>query len=232
MNEIPNYYPNFLKDKRESRTFNQIKRAYGKFQELLGSYLQTRTFIMGGAAPYLLMNKDSKRLHDDIDVICYLEDIPILRKRFKDTPYYKDSWDSLNYKKGGLDFGFTLIIDDVPIGIKPFFVLNNILMILFFVPYQKDFVQIQVNNVENLYDYFTKYKGADGKVYYMATLEFIKKSKDFFSLFNRHKDVVDSKFIEEIGINRNIYYRVLNWGVSIIQGSYHDIQINSKNKEM
>ena len=41
--------------------------------------------MLGGIVPYLLLDEDSGRLHDDIDTICKLEDVEKLRKAIEEA---------------------------------------------------------------------------------------------------------------------------------------------------
>ena len=68
------YYHNAKENNRESRTFEQISKAYEKIKLILtGENLIT--YIAGGTVPYFLLDEDSHRLHDDIDTVCKLEDV-------------------------------------------------------------------------------------------------------------------------------------------------------------
>ncbi len=211
------YYQNFEKDNRESRTFAQVQEAYNKLQAVLGENA-SKVYISGGIAPYLLLNRDSGRLHDDIDSGCLVSDIAMLRELFKNTPYYNAEWDSLTYAHDGIDYGFELNIDGVPVTIAPFDYKDGKLISYGFDPYTKE-LKYRESPAPNFSDYFTAYKGADGRIYYMTTLEYIKKCKDSVQ---RPKDIEDSKIIEQIGIRQDIYDRIVAPEIQQVNNRYLD----------
>ncbi len=182
---------------RNSRTFEQIKNTLVKVQQLLDSY-GLKVFISGGTVPYLLLNQDSNRLHDDIDTVCRLEDIERLREVFKQAGLYQKEWDSKNYASDGKDYGFEMKIDGVPFGIYPFSYEDGILTQYSYDPYNMQ-CKIKTLQLEQLSDYIVSYSGADGKIYTTMSLEFIKLTKDFAK---REKDIVDSLKIIETGMLR------------------------------
>lgn len=182
---------------RNSRTFKQIKNTLVKVQQLLDSY-GLKIFISGGSVPYLLLNQDSNRLHDDIDTVCRLEDIERLREVFKQAGLYQEEWDSKNYASDGKDYGFEMKIDEVPFGIYPFNYENGVLTQYSYDPYNTQ-CKIKTIQLEQLSDYICSYKGADEKIYDTMSLEFIKMTKD---LAKREKDIIDSLKIVETGMLR------------------------------
>ncbi|MBR2833524.1 MAG: hypothetical protein IKE75_03730 [Bacilli bacterium] len=211
------YYKNFEKDNRESRTFTEIQNAYNKLREVLGENI-SKVFVGGGALPYLLLNRESGRLHDDIDSGCLSSDIAMLRELFKNTPYYNAEWDSLTYAKDGNDYGFELNIDGVPVGISPFEFKDGGMVSYGFDPYTKELKFRDVPNA-NFSDYFTAYKGVDGRIYYTVSLEYIKRSKD---QIKRPKDIEDSKVIEQIGIRQDVYDRLYVPEIQQMSNKYLD----------
>ena len=144
------------------------------------------------------MNQDSNRLHDDIDAVCRLEDMGKLRKIFKQAGLYQEEWDSKNYANDGKDYGFEMKIDGVPFGIYPFSYENGILTQYSYDPYNTQ-CKIKILQLKQLSDYITSYKGVDGKIYDIMSLEFIKITKDSAK---REKDIVDSLKIIETGMLR------------------------------
>lgn len=194
----PNY-SNKLRDNRESRTFNQIKNAYKKLESLI-STADFELILCGGIVPYLLLNEDSNRFHDDIDTICKLEDMPKIRKLFKKVGLYDEGWDSQTFAKNKKDYGFEIKIDGVPIGIYPFSYKDGILTQYSYDPYNTKCKEKIINI--NLKDYIKSYKSVDGKKYKTQCLEIIKKSKD---AAGREKDIIDSKKITQYGICESIY---------------------------
>lgn len=199
LNKMQACYQNKLKDNRESRSFSQIKDAYEKLDSLV-SYEDFDLILCGGIVPYLLLNEDSNRLHDDIDTICRLEDMPKIRKVFKKVGLYDKAWDSLSFAKNKKDYGFEIKINDVPIGIYPYTYMDELLIQYSYDPYNTKCKEKVINI--NLKDYIKTYKSVDGKKYKTQCLEIIKKSKD---AAGREKDKIDSKKITQYGINETIY---------------------------
>lgn len=190
---------------RNNKTFEEVKNVQIKVQYLLDS-CGLQLFIAGGIVPYLLLNQDSNRLHDDIDTICRLEDIKSLREVFKQAGLYLEEWDSLKYASDGKDYGFEMKIDGVPFGIYPFSYEKGILTQYSYDPYTNQ-CKIKILQLNQLSDYITSYKSVDGKIYNTMSLEFIKMTKDFAK---REKDIVDSLKIIETGLLRREVMRRIN----------------------
>lgn len=202
MNE--NYYSsNTQKTSRECRTFSQIKEVIIKVQKLLEEN-GLNLYISGGTVPYLLLDEDSHRLHDDIDTICRMEDIEKLREVFKKSGLYKPEWDSKIYSRDRRDYGFEMIINEVPFGIYPFEYKNGTVTQYSFDPYNK-MCKKKTIPIKQLTDYVYTYESRDGKKYNTMSLEYIKLSKDHAK---RPKDIIDSKKILEYGIRKDVMSRI------------------------
>lgn len=191
-------------DKRDSQTFYQIKKVIEKVQKLLEEN-NLNIHIAGGIVPYLLLDEDSNRLHDDIDTICKLEDIERLREIFKKEGFYIPEWDSKSYSKDGKDYGFEMKIDGVPFGIYPFKYENGSITQYSFDPYNK-LCKTKVIPIEQLSDYIYTYESRAGKVYDTMSLEYIKLTKDNTK---RPKDIIDSEKISEYGIRTDVMSRII-----------------------
>lgn len=197
------YYSNAEKDQRESQTFSQIQSVIQKTLKLLKENNLT-IYISGGTVPYLLLNEDSKRLHDDVDTICRLEDIEKLRELFKKEGLYNPEWDSKNYSQDEKDYGFEFKLDGTPFGIYPFEYKNGIITQYSFDPYNK-MCKTKTIPIEQITDYIYTYESRDGKSYDTMSLEYIKLSKDNAK---RPKDLADSKKISEYGIREDVMSRI------------------------
>ncbi len=197
------YYHNFEEDERGSRTFKQIKDAYLKVRTLLKEAGLT-IYIAGGSVPYLLLNQESGRLHDDIDSVCRMEDMPKLRQLFRQAGLYNPEWDSMTYAKDGMDYGFEMKVDGVPVGIYPFTYKNGELTQYTYDPYNHH-CKIKEFPVQELSDYIVTYTGLDGQSYDAMSLEYIKLSKD---KAGRPKDIADSQKISEFGYRHEVIDRI------------------------
>ena len=201
--ETFSYYDNMIKDNRESRTYEQIKEAYENVRKYLESN-NLKLFISGGTVPYLLLNENSNRLHDDIDTVCLKQDIDKIRQVFKSTTYYDKEWDSLNFSKDEKDYGFELNVEGVPVGIYPFSYENGQVVQYSWDPYNKT-CKIKTIPVQELSDYVTSYKGADGRNYDTMSLEYIKLTKENAG---RPKDLADVDKINQIGVRPHVMNRL------------------------
>ena len=204
MDYVVNYQKNQIltndlpkKEERDNQTFAGIRNAYRQFQQLLASN-ETKVYLAGGVVPYLLLNQDSNRLHDDMDTIARMEDMMKLRFLAQQAGWYHPSWDSLNVTQDGQDYGFEIKIDGVPVGIYPFTYEDGLLTQYSYDPYNTA-CKIKEMPLHELSDYVTTYPSKDGKVYDMMSLEYIKKSKE---KVNRQKDIQDIMKIEETGLLR------------------------------
>lgn len=197
------YYPDAAENERESRTFEQIKKGSDILQKIIKKS-GLHIYYSGGMLPYILLNEDSGRMHDDIDTVCRMQDMEALRELFKNEGLYMPEWDSRTYAKDGKDYGFEIKIDGVPIGIYPFEYKEKKLFQYTYDPYNH-YCKIKSMKLEHIEDYITQYNCNDGQTYDTVTLEFLKKLKDTNP---RPKDVVDSKKIESIGIRQEIYDRL------------------------
>lgn len=186
-----------INNERDSRTFEQIKQVQQKVFNLLAAS-GIKLYLSGGTVPYLLLNQDSNRMHDDIDTICQLEDMPKLREIFKNYGTYISEWDSTTYAKDEKDYGFEMKIDNVPFGIYPFSYENGKITQYSYDPYNKQ-CKIKTLQLKELTDYIMTYQSIDNKTYNTMSLEYIKLTKD---KAGREKDIQDSKKITETGMLR------------------------------
>lgn len=197
------YYSDAVENERESRTFEQIKECSDKLQEIVKKS-GLHIYYAGGILPYIILNEDSGRMHDDIDTICRMQDIGGLRELFENEGLYMSEWDSKTYAKDGKDYGFEIKIDGIPIGIYPFEYKDNMLVQYTYDPYNH-YCKISNMKLEKIDDYVTQYTSKDGQTFDAVTLEFLKKIKDTDP---RPKDVMDSNKIASIGIRQEIYDRL------------------------
>ena len=194
-----------VKNGKNSRPFSQIKNAVDKVNSILSRH-RLKVYISGGAVPYLLLNTDSNRLHNDVDSVCHLSQMTMIRKALAAEGLYNPQWDSLNNAKDGIDYGFEIKVDDVPFGIFPYTIDPDGLITQYsYNPFTTE-CKVKILKVQKLSDYVMSYKSRNGRVYSTISLEYIKKTKDYSS---RAKDRHDSEVIKSIGLIRNdVYERV------------------------
>lgn len=194
-------YSSFKENERERCTCSSLKEAYKIIRAK-----RTVPYLAGGITPYILLDQESDRLHDDLDMVCDIKDIDKLRNIYKKTPFYNKEYDSKELLDDG-DYGFELNINGVPVGIYPFKYDQDSKELLQYSydPYTKE-CKIKEMPVEDLNNYITTYKGKDNKEYKTMHLEYIKKSKD---LALRPKDIIDSYKIEEFGYDKKLYKNIM-----------------------
>lgn len=193
----------FDSNNRESRNYKQIKSAYEELRNLLEDE-KVKVYISGGLAPYLLLNQDSGRFHDDIDTIVAMKDMTSLRRIVKKAGLYNPNWDSKTFVKDGTDYGLEVMINGVPIGIYPFIHKNKKIVQYTYDPYTTQ-CKIKELEIEDLSDYIMTYRGIDGRLYDTMSMEYIKFSKE---QAGRPKDIIDLKNIENTGIREYVYNRL------------------------
>ena len=191
----------YMKMPVENKTFYELQKTLIKLQNILGNNFE-KLYLAGSIVPYLLLETDSGRLHEDIDTICFEEDINHLREIFKLTPYYSEKWDSIYYNTE--DCGFEIQIDGVPISISRATYTDKELKIFDFNPFTNQ-CTCKIMQTDEISDYFINYFGIDNKLYKCMTLEYIKKTKDGLK---RPKDIIDSMVIESMGFRDDIYERI------------------------
>jgi len=191
-------------NQKEKTTFTQARNTLNKVLNLLEEK-HLKIYIVGGLVPYILLNQDSNRLHDDIDTICRLEDIKELRELFIKEGLYNKEWDSKTYSKDDKDYGFEMKIEGVPFAICPFEYKDGIINQYSFDPYTKE-CKTKTIPIKQISDYVYSYESKDGKIYDTMSLEYIKLTKDNIQ---RPKDILDLEKISEYGIRNDVMSRLI-----------------------
>lgn len=185
----------------EGHSFSEIQKALDIIKEST-KFASGKLYISGGTVPYLLLGQDSYRNHSDIDNIIDLKDISEFREIFKQTPYYREDWDSLNKVQDGNDYGFELEVNGIPVGIYPFLVDDDKILQYTYDPHN-ELCKIKRLPQKDAKRYVGTYVSLTGQSIDSMSLEYIKKSKDRPPV--RPKDEVDSKKIDEYGYSKDIY---------------------------
>lgn len=199
------YYINAKENNRESRTFEEIAKAYEKIKTILDKE-NLITYLAGGSVPYFILNEDSNRLHDDIDTVCKFEDIDKIREALKKNGLYDKDLDSKTFTKDGKDYGFEIMVEGVPISFSPFRYDGKMVSQHTYDPYSHH-CKVQEMELYDIEDYITSYKSLNGTTYHTMSLEYIKKSKD--NTIGRAKDKKDSEAISRTGqIRPDVFKRI------------------------
>lgn len=207
-----------VEKRHEAISYEQLRKVYAMIKVMVNR-AGLKLYLAGGMVPYLLLNQNSERLHDDIDNICKLEDMPFFRSLFKQAGLYDAELDSLNFANDGRDYGFEFYVNGVPVGIYPFTYSEGILTQYSYTSSSK-MCKEKMIALQDINDYVCTYNSFDGISYTTQSLEVIKKSKD---VSGREKDKVDSKKIAEYGIRQNVYDR-LNLPIKIKNKSASELK--------
>lgn len=200
---------------RDSRTFAEVRRAYDHVQHMADE-ADSKLYVSGGSVPYLILNQDSGRLHDDLDTVCDVADMGKLRQAFQQAGVYDPSWDSLTYARDGLDYGFEAVVDGVPVGIYPFSFVDGRLTQYSYDPYSHQ-CKTKEFSLRELSDYVTSYETADGQTCHAMSLEYVKLTKD---RAGRDKDIQDSAKIVETDLLRPEVLARIKIPEAVDDGSY------------
>lgn len=188
---------------RENKNYEQIKKAYEILRNLFTDE-KHKFYISGGIVPYILLNQESGRNHDDIDIIARIEDMSYFRQVLQKVNLYYQEYDSKTFAKDGIDYGFETIIKGVPVGIYPFIYKDKKVIQYTYDPYTRH-CKIKELEVEQLSDYVMTYEGEDGLQYDTMSMEYVRFSK---SKSSRPKDLIDIEKIDIYGIRENVYSRL------------------------
>ena len=188
---------------RENKSYEQIKKAYETLRGLFTDE-KHKFYISGGVAPYLLLNQESGRTHDDIDIVVRMEDMSYFRQALQEANLYKKEYDSKTFARDGIDYGFETVINGVPVGIYPFIYKDKKVIQHTYDPYTRQ-CKIKELEVEQLSDYVMTYTGLDGQQYDTMSMEYIRFSK---SKTSRPKDIADIEKVDTYGIREDVYNRL------------------------
>lgn len=193
-----------LQFRKDGFTLDQIRQSYNYLKQILKEK-EKYISLAGGVVPYFLLNKDSNRLHSDIDTLCNIENMNSIREALQQSPYYDAEQDSISYSLAKKDYGLSLKIMDVPIGIYPYSFQNEMLTQYSYDPITHE-AKERKGQVEQLSNYVRNYTSLSGTNYNTIGLEYLKKSKD---ISNWEKDKIDSNAISEYGYNQDLYDRII-----------------------
>jgi len=199
-------------ESNEKNTLQEIKNA----KEIADSVIaetDVHVFLTGGILPYILLDEESNRLHDDIDTVCMLQDMDKLRDAFQAAGLYNPELDSLTYTQDGNDYGFEVEINGILYGMHPFTYENGEVLQRSYNSSNK-MCTIKSISVNELSDYIISYQGKDGKTYDAMTLEVLKKRKEEVA---RDKDIEDIQAINRIGTRDEVDERIGN--IAVIQSA-------------
>ena len=175
-------------------TFSLEKLQSIIFHILSDNRLKQILYLSGGLAFFLATKEKSDRMHEDIDFIVNIKDMPYVRSYLKENKLYQKELDSLYFENGRYgDYGLKVIIDNVPVSFSPFIIK------------EKDIYQRIINTKLNLKearmyhipitDYVHKIIIHDDYIN-INTIEFMKA---IIEIPNSEKDKYENCLIEKNG---------------------------------
>lgn len=171
-------------------TYKEIIEVYQKIEKM--NKTRAKLYLSGGIIPYILLNEDSKRRHNNLDLLCRKEDAKMIREVFRKKELYDPKRDSLTYTMGDTDYGFEVMIDKVRVDISTFEEAEDGI-----IEYSFD-CKKRIGRIKNIAvkinDYIVPYVSSDNKKYMTLSLECIIADK---LLLNRDKDKKDIEKIKE-----------------------------------
>ncbi|MFZ9857998.1 MAG: hypothetical protein ACO3F2_06655 [Roseiflexaceae bacterium] len=100
-------------------TWKSCVHVITRFQQI--PTIQHRFYVAGGLVPWLVGNRDSGRLHGDIDIVVANQDMHHFRKVMQHIGCYNPATDSqVVWSNKAHDYGFDVTVDDVTVNIAPF----------------------------------------------------------------------------------------------------------------
>lgn len=171
-------------------TYDELMKVYNKIEKM--NKTKINLYLTGGIVPYVLLNEDSNRRHNNLDLLCNKNDMKMIRELFRQKDLYEPKRDSLTYTINNIDYGFQVIIDKVKVNIFTYEVKENGIIEYSFDCHNKIGRIKKLSAKEN--EYIMPYVSSDNKKYMTKSLEFIVADK---LLLNRAKDKKDIEKIQE-----------------------------------
>lgn len=171
-------------------SYEDVLKVYGKIEKM--NKTSAKLYLAGGLIPYVLLNEDSKRRHNNLDLLCNKEDARMIREVFRKNDLYEPKRDSLTYTINDIDYGFQVVIDKIKVNIAVFEEKEEGIIEYSFDCHRR-IGRIKHINAK-LNDYIVPYVAADNKKYNTLSLEFLVADK---LLLKRDKDKKDIEKISE-----------------------------------
>ena len=191
-----NNYSNELIEKINSKSsntfsFNEIKDAYNNISNSYDLYLSS------DITPYLIAGLENNKSYESLDLLIDLKDINEFRNKMKETPYYIEDKDTINYVKDGNDYGLQLNINNVITNIYPFIKDKDSITV-----YKSMNDKFIVEDIKDN-DYLKTYNVGENKIN-SVSLEYIKREKD------KMNDSEVSSLIDRIGYSYDDYNKIVD----------------------
>ena len=154
-------------------TYEEVLNVYSKIEKM--NKTSAKLYLAGGLIPYVLLNEDSKRRHNNLDLLCSKEDARMIREVFRKNDLYEPKRDSLTYTINDIDYGFQVVIDKIKVNIAVFEEKEEGIIEYSFDCHRR-IGRIKHINAK-LNDYIVPYVAADNKKYNTLSLEFLVADK-------------------------------------------------------
>lgn len=171
-------------------SYDEIIKVYDKIEKM--NKTKIKLYLSGGIVPYMLLNEDSNRRHNNLDLLCNIKDMKMVRELFRQKELYEPKRDSLTYTINNIDYGFQVVIDKVKVNIFTYEVKEDGIIEYSFDCHNKIGRIKKISAKES--EYIMPYVSSDNKKYMTKSLEFIVADK---LLLNRAKDKKDIEKIQE-----------------------------------
>ena len=170
--------------------YNDVKIAYDIFKNKLNDYNNIDYYIIGKFGLNLLIDEDVNEKYDKVNIVCNINDINKIRNVFYNSSYYNKDY------KDDIDYGLTLIINNIPFIINTY---NYILNKLIINSYNEELNKYERKYliINDLNNYLKKYTSTSNKIYNIESLESIYKK-----LVNENNHKFD-KYLNDIKIDLN-----------------------------
>lgn len=171
-------------------TYKEVLETYQKIEKM--NKTRAKLYLKGGLVPYILLNEDSGRRHNNLDLLCRKEDAKMIREVFRKKELYDPKRDSLTYTMSNTDYGFEVMLDKIRVDISTFEEREDGII-------ERSFdCKRRIGRTKNIAvkinDYIVPYVSSDNQKYMTESLECIIADK---LLLNRDKDKKDIEKIKE-----------------------------------
>lgn len=171
-------------------TYEELMSTYNKITKM--NKTRAKLYLTGGIVPYVLLNDNTGRKHESLDLLCNKKDIDQIRELFRKKEIYDPKRDSLTYTSNNIDYGIQVVIDKVKVNIFIFEEKEKGI-----IEYNFD-CRNKIGRIKQIptkmTDYIMPYVSSDNKKYDTLSLELLIAEK---LVASRDKDQIDIDKIKE-----------------------------------
>ncbi len=171
-------------------TYEEMMSTYNKIEKM--NKTRAKLYLTGGIVPYVLLNDNTGRKHESLDLLCNKKDIDQIRELFRKKDIYDPKRDSLTYTSNNIDYGLQVVIDKIKVNIFVFEEKEKGI-----VEYDFD-CRNKIGRIKQIptkmTEYIMPYVSSDNKKYNTLSLELLIAEK---LVASRDKDQIDIDKIKE-----------------------------------